>query len=330
MQFQRKYLFKYISIISYVLKSCFNGARAQIILKTILHDFRVKILFGSQISFRCIPDNIAENLLTQCYDNKTILKHCLQVDKCLFISQETLTKFKLDNLQWVLVNVMTDNPCRIPVLHYNRVVVLNNYNKSICLLTSSNLFNLCNCNNIHQVFMLRIIKPLLNYKPSIAKKMSISVIKPFLFDEDMQIVLDKALYNYFSVSKFASVGNLFKLDLNKFYSGAEYLIKPSSSIVYIKVVEFEGRKAQIDFYNCKSSFYVSNLHSKLNEVQYLTNIYLPIEKEFAINNLEDLNINNFNDFMLNAFPDGINYDGELLVSWIKPFMQHKHKKGDVK
>lgn len=328
MQFQRKYFLKYISIISYVLKSCFNGTKAQSILNTILNDFRTKILYGSPISFKCVPDIIAESILTQCYDNKTILKNCLQVDKCLFISQEVLTKLKLDNFQWVLVNIMIEDSCRIPMSHYNRVVVLNNYDKVNCLLTLTNLYNLGSCNNTHQILMLRIIKPLIHFKPNIAKKVSISVIKPFLIAEDMQIVLDKALYNYFSCSKLASVGNIFKLDLNKFYSGAEYLIKPLSSIFYFKVVELEVTDVQTHFYNCKNSFYISSLHSKLNEIHYLTNIYLPIEKEFAVSNLEYLNINNFKDFIINVFPDGINHNAELLVSWIKPFMQHKYKLGD--
>lgn len=322
MGFQKKYLFKYISIISYVLKACFNRTKSQVILNTLLHDLRIKILYGSQIPFKCVPDNIIEKLVTQSYDNKTIKKFCLQIDKCLFVSQETLIKFNLNNLQWVLVNVMTSSEFKLPILHYNRIVILNSYNKSECLLTSTNLFNLSNCNNTSQVLMLRIVKPLMDFEPNITKKVSISIIKPLLFDESIQKLIGTTLYNYFSILKFVSVGDLLKLDLNKCYSGAEYLLKPSnSSIVYIKIIELEGKNMQSHFYNCKNSFYVSNLHTKLNEIQYSTHTYLPMEKEYAINNLKDISIVNYNDFVLKTFPGGMEDKGKLLVSWIKPFIQ---------
>lgn len=326
MGFQKKYLFKYISIISYVLKACFNRTKSQVILNTLLNDLRVKILYGSQIPFKCVPDNIIEKLVTQSYDNKSIRKHCLQIDKCLFVSQETLIKFNLNNMQWVLVNIMTSSEFKLPILHYNRIVILNSYNKSECLLTSTNLFNLCNCNNTSQVLKLRIVKPLVDFEPNITKKISISIIKPLSFNENTQKLLDTTLYNYFSILKFVSVGNLLKLDLNKCYSGTEYLLEPpNSSIVYIKIIELEGKNMQSYLYNCKNSFYVSNLHTKLNEVQYLTRTYLPMEKEYAINNLKNMSIVNYNDFVLKTFPDGMEDKGELLVSWIKPFIQENRK-----
>lgn len=309
-----------------MLKTCFTRSKSPLILKTLLNDLKVKILYGSQISFKCVPDNILEKLVTQCYGNELILKHCLQIEKCLFVSQETLNKFKLNNMQWVLVNAMAEDVCSLPVLHYNKIIVLNSYKESECLLTYTNLFNLCNSNNTCHVLMLRIIKPLMDYKPKITKKVSISVTKQLVFNDHSQMLLDRALYNYFCLPKFVSIGNIVKLDLNKCYPETEYLVKPSNtSITYIKIVQLEGQNRLLRFYNCKSSFYVSSLHTKMSEVKCLTNTYLPIETELPIFNLENLNVNNFNDYILNAFPGGMNGKGESLISWIKPFIHQKNK-----
>jgi hypothetical protein len=172
--------------------------------------------------------------------------------------------------------------------------------------------------------MLRVIKPLKDFEPKITQKVSISVMKPLIFNAQTQILQDKILYNYFSLPKCVSIGDILKLDLKKSYPEAEYLLEPTSiSIVYIKIVDLEERSVQINLYNCKNKFYISNLHTKVNEVQYSTNTYLPMEKEFAINNLKKLNINNFNDFILNIFPGGMNDEGELIVSMIKPFIQQR-------
>jgi len=170
--------------------------------------------------------------------------------------------------------------------------------------------------------MLRIIKPLKDFEPKITPKVSISVMKPLIFNSETQKLLDKTLYNYFSLPKCVSVGDIIKLDLKKSYPETEYLVEPTSiSIYYIKIVEVEEKSVQVNLYNCKNKFYISSLHTKLNEVQYSTNTYLPMEKEFAINNLKNLNIINFNDFILNIFPGGMNDEGELIVSMIKPFIQ---------
>lgn len=324
MGIQRKYLFKYISIINYLLKSCFNRTKSQVLLKTILHDLRTKILFGSEIPFKCIPLSILEILVTQCYDNKSIQKHNLEIHKCLFVSQEMLNKFKLKNMQWVLVNVMTRDSCSLPILHYNRIIVLKSFQDSECLLTSTNLFNLCNCNNNCQVIMLRIIKPLIDYIPAITPKALISVMDPMI-DEDAQILLSKVFYNYFSLPKCVSVGDIFKLDLKRYYPEAEYLLKPSTiSNVYFKIVDLGELNKQINVYNCKSIFYISSSITTLNEnIECVTNTYLPMEKEYAIQNLKNLNINNYNDYILNVFPGGMIDYGKLLVSWIKPFIQQR-------
>lgn len=325
MGFQRLHLFKYISFISYVLKSCFTRTKSQEILKTVLHNLQTRILFGSEIPFECVPDNVLEKLVIQCYDDKSILKHSLHIHKCLFVSQETLNKLKLNNMQWVLVNVMTTDPCALPVLHYNKIIVLDAFKESKCLLTSTNFFNLSNCNHTAQSVMLRIVKPLRNYEPKITKKVLISVIKPLVYNDNTQILMDKLLYNYFSMPKFVSVGDILKLDVKKCYPELKYLIQPSNnSVVYLKIIELEGKNEQIHFYNCKSSFNISNLYSKLSEVKCLTNTYLPAEKDCCINNLKNLSINNYKDFILNIFPGGMNDDGELLLSWIKPFIQQKH------
>lgn len=287
-----------------------------------LRDLRVNILFGTEIKFKCVPDNILEKLVTQYYDNITILKHNLEIHNCIFVSQETLNKLKLNNMQWVLVNVKTTVSCSLPLSHYNRIIVLNSYTESDCILTSTNLFNLCNCNHTCQVCLLRIIKPLRDFEPKITPKVSISVMKPLAFNAETQKLLDKILYNYFSLPKCVSIGDILKLDLKKTYPETEYLVEPTSiTIYYIKIVEVEERSVQVNLYNCKNKFYISNLHTKLNEVQYSTNTYLPMEKEFAINNLKNLSINNFNDFILNIFPGGMNDEGELIVSMIKPFIQ---------
>jgi hypothetical protein len=288
------------------------------------HNLRVNILFGSEINFKCVPENILEKLVTHHYDNITILKYNLEINNCIFVSQETLDKLKLNNMQWVLVNVKTINSHKLPMSHYNRIVVLTSYKESECILTSTNLFNLCNCNHTCQACMLRVIKPLKDFEPKITQKVSISVMKPLIFNAQTQILQDKILYNYFSLPKCVSIGDILKLDLKKSYPEAEYLLEPTSiSIVYIKIVDLEERSVQINLYNCKNKFYISNLHTKVNEVQYSTNTYLPMEKEFAINNLKKLNINNFNDFILNIFPGGMNDEGELIVSMIKPFIQQR-------
>lgn len=325
MGYQRKYLFKYISILNYVLKSCFNQIKAQAILKTLLHDLKTKILLGSEIPFKCLPDNILEKLITQCYNNKLIQKQNLQIHKCIFVSPEVLNKLNLNNFQWVFVNVLTKNSSSLPVLHYNKIVVLDSFKRSECLLTSTNLFNICNCDHTCQVLMLRIVKPMIDNEQKITKKASISVINPLVFNEDTQTILDKVLNNYFSLPKFVSVGDIFKLDLNKCYPEVDYLIKPSKmSYVYIKIVELEGKNVQINVYNCKKNFCISNLCTTLNQVDSLTNTYLPMEKEFAINNLKNLDVNNYNDFILNVIPGGMNDDGDILVSWIKPFIYQRH------
>lgn len=326
MGFHRRYLLKYMSIINYVLKACFNKTKSQTLLKTILHDLKVKILFGLEISFKCLPDNILETLVTQCYTEKTLLKHYMQLHKCIFVSQETLNKFKLKNMQWVLINVVVSEPCNLPVLHYNRVVVLDSFNENECLLTSTNLFNLSNCDHTVEVAMLRIIKPLVDYEPLISRNLSISIMKSSVFKKDTQIILDKVLYNYFSLPKFVSIGDIVKLDVRKCYPESKYLLKPSNTpFVYFKIIELEGKNTQINLYNCKTNFYISNLHTKLKEINRSANTYLPKEKEFAINNLKNLNINNYNDFILNVFPGGMNDEGELLASWIKPFIQQKNR-----
>lgn len=325
MGYQRKYLFKYISILNYILKSCFNQTKAQTILKTLLYDLKTKILLGSEIPFKCLPDNILEKIITQCYNNTLIQKQNLQMHKCIFVSQEMLNKLNLNNMQWVLVNVLIKNSSRLPVLHYNKIVVLNSFNGSECLLTSTNLFNICNCDHTCQVLMLRILKPMIESEQKITKKASISVIKPLEFNEDTQGILDKALNNYFSLPKFVSVGDIFKLDLNKCYPESNYLITLSKmSYVYIKIVELEGKNIQINVYNCKNSFYISNLSTTLNQVDSFTNTYLPTEKEFGINNLKNLDVNNYNDYILNVFPGGMNDDGDILMSWIKPFIHQRH------
>jgi hypothetical protein len=228
-------------------------------------------------------------------------------------------------MQWVLVNVKTTESSALPVLYYNKIIVLNAFEESKCLLTSTNIFNLSNCDHTAQAIMLRIIKPLRDYEPKITKKVSISVVKPLVYHDSSQILLDKVFYNYFSLPKFVSIGELLKLDVKKCYPEFKYLAKPSSnSIVYIKIIELEGKNEQIYFYNCKSSFNISNLYSKLNEVKCFTNTYLPAEKEYSINNLKNLNIHNYKDFILNVIPGGMNDEGELLMSWIKPFILQKH------
>lgn len=325
MVFKRLYLLKYIYFIKYVLKSCFTRTKSQEILKILFHNLQTRILFGSEISFECVPDNILEKLVTQCYDEKSILKHSLQIHKCLFVSQETLNKLKLNNMQWVLVNVKTTKPCVLPVLYYNKILVLNAFKESKCLLTATNIFNLNNCDHTAQVDMLRIIKPLRDYEPKITKKVSISVVKPLMYNDCSQILMDKVFHNYFSLPKLVSAGDLLKLDVKKCYPEFKYLTKPSSdSFIYIKIIELEGKNEQIHFYNCKSSFNISNLCSILNEVKCFTNTYLPAEKEYSINNLKNLNITNYKDFILNVIPDGMNDEGELLMSWIKPFILQKH------
>lgn len=290
-----------------------------------LRDLRVNILFGSEIQFKCVPDNILEKLVTHYYDNITILKHNLEIHNCIFVSQDTLNKLKLNNMQWALVNVKITGSHSLPLSRYNRIIVLDSYKEPECILTSTNLFNLTDCNHSCEVCMLRIIKPLNNFEPKITPKVSVSVIKPLIFNAETQKLLDKILYNYFSLPKCVSVGDIIKLDLKKFYPETEYLVEPTSiSIYYIKIVEVEERSVKINLYNCKNKYYISNLHTKLNEVQYSTNAYLPMEKEFAINNLKNVNINNFNDFILNIFPGGMNDEGELIVSMIKPFIQQSH------
>lgn len=333
MGFRRKHLLKYILIISYVLKSCFNRTKSQNLLKILFRDLKAKILFGSEIAFKCLPENILEKLVTNCYDDNTIIKNSLQINKCLFISQKKLNELKLKNLQWILVNVKTTGNNCLPVLHYNRIVVLHSFNESECLLTSTNLFNICNCDHTCQVLMLRIIKPLIEYEPQISLKVSISIIKPLVFKENTQILIDEAIQNYFSLPKCVSVGDMMKLDLNKCYPEIEYLVKLSdSSMTYIKIIEIEGINStkvytQPQLYNCKSSLYTINSRTKLIEVKYLTNTYLPMEKEYGINNLNNLNVNNYEDFLLNVFPDGMNDEVKQLVSWIKPFVQQK-RSGD--
>lgn len=324
MGIQRKYLFKYISIISYLLKSCFNRTKSQVLLKAILHDLRVKILFGLEMPFKCVPLSILEILVTQSYDNKSIQEHNLEIHKCLFVSQEMLNKFKLKNMQWVLVNVMIKDSCSLPILHFNRIIVLNSFQGSECILTSTNLFNLCNCNNNCQVIMLRIIKPLIDCTPAIASKASISMMYPMI-DEDAQMLLNKVFYNYFSLPKCVSVGDVFKLDIKRYYPEVEYLLKQSTiSNVYFKIIELGELNKRINVYNCKNSFYISSSVTILNEnMKCVTNTYLPVEKEYAINNLKNLNIDNYNDYILNVFPGGMTDYGKLLVSWIKPFIQQR-------
>lgn len=325
MAIQRKYLLKYISFIDYVLKSCFNRTKSLDIRSTMLHDLRVNILFGIEIQFKCVPDNILEELVTHDYDNITILKHNLEIHNCLFVSQEMLNKLKLNNMQWVLVNVKTTDSHSLPLSHYNRIIVLKSFKESECFLTSTNLFNLCNCNPTYQVCVLRIIKPLKEFEPKITPKVSISVMKPLVFNQDTQKLLDKILYHYFSLPKCVALGDILKLDFKKTYPETEYLVEPNSStIYYIKIFEVEERSVPVNLYNCKNKFYISNLHTKLNEVQYSTNTYLPMEKEFAINNLKNMSINNFNDYILNIFPGGMNDEGELIVSMIKPFIQQSY------
>ncbi|XP_025198028.1 peroxisomal biogenesis factor 6 [Melanaphis sacchari] len=326
MAIQRKYLLKYILFINYVLKSCFNRSKSQILRSKMLHNLRINILFGSEIHFKCVPDNILEKLVTHHYDNITILKHNLEIQNCIFVSQETLSKFKLSNMQWVLVNVKTTSSQKLPISHYNRIVVLSSYKESDCILSSINLFNLCNQNHTYQACMLRIIKPLKDFEPKITQKVLISVMKPLVFNADIQVLQDKILYSYFSLPKCVSIGDILKLDLKKTYPEAEYLIEPNSiSVLYIQIIDIEERNVQIHLYNCKNKFYVSSLHTKLNEFEYSTNTYLPTEKEFAINNLKNLSINNFNDFILNIFPGGMNDEGESIVSMIKPFIQQRHR-----
>lgn len=330
MGFHRKYLFKYISIISYLLKSCFNKTKSRVILKTMLDDLRTKILFGLEISFKCVPYTILEKLVTQCYDRELIQEQNLDIHKCLFVSQEILNKFKLENMQWVFVNVMTRDSCSLPILHYNRIIVLNSFEESNCLLTSINLFNLCNCNHNCQVLMLRIIKPLIDYKPTITPKASISVMKPRIFNEDTQTLLDRVYYYYFSLPKCVSVGDIFKVDLKRCYPESKYLLNPSNiSNIYFKVVDLEGMNKQINLYNCKSNFYIYTTITALTEVKCLTNTYLPMEKEYAINNLTNLSIKNYNDYILDIFPGGMSDNGKLLKSWIKPFIQPRDR-GNLK
>lgn len=323
MGLQRKYLIKYISLISYILKACFNKTKTQILMKILLHNIKNYIIFGSEISFKCVPDDILEKLITKCYDDKKILKYSLQIHKCLFVGPDTLKQFNLYNMQWVFVNIMTKESTSLPVLHYNRIVLLDDLKESKCLLTSTNLFNLSNCNLTSHVIMLRIIKPLINYEPKLTRNVSISVINSF--NEDTQLILDQVLYNYFSLQKFVSEGDVFKLDFNKCYPEAKYLLKPSNtSIAYIKIIKVEENNKHIILYNCKKSAYISNLHTKLNEVKFLINTYIPTEKEYTINHLKNLNINNYNDYILNVIPDGMYNDAKLLISWIMPIIQQRH------
>lgn len=323
MDFQRKYLIKYISLISYILKSCYSKTISQVLLKNLFYDLKYKILFGSEISFKCVPDDILEKLVTYCYDDKSILEYSLQIHKCLFVSWDTLKKFKLHNMQWVFVNVKDSNNC-LPVLHYNQIVALDNFKEFGCLLTSTNLFNLSNCNFNCQAIMLRIIKPLIDYKPTITKNVSISVINS-IFNEDTKFILDKVLYNYFSFKKFVSEGDIFNLDLNKCYPEAKYILSPSnSSMIYIKIIIAKEKNIQRTLYNCKKSFYISNLHSKLNEIKLPINTFLPVEKQLAINNLKYMNINNYNDFILNVIPDGLNNVARVLISSILPFIEQRY------
>jgi len=150
-------------------------------------------------------------------------------------------------------------------------------------------------------------------------------MKPVLVNEESQILLDKAIYNYFSLPKFVSVGDILKLDIIECYPEAEYLEKPSNiSFIYIKIIESRKMNRNVNLYNCKSNFYISNSCTKLTEIECLFNTYLPMKKECAINNLKNLNINNYNDFILNIFPDGMEDERDVLVSWIKPFIQQKN------
>jgi len=151
-------------------------------------------------------------------------------------------------------------------------------------------------------------------------------MKPILVNEESQILLDKVIYNYFSFPKFVSVGDILKLDLIKCYPEIKYLNNPSNiSLFYIKIVESKKMNKNINLYNCKSNFYISNSCTKLTGIECLFNTYLPMKKECAINNLKNLNINNYNDFILNIFPDGMEDEIDVLVSWIKPFIQQKRK-----
>lgn len=327
MGFRRNYILKYISIVNYVLKVCFNKDKSQIIMKNILQELKVKILFGIEIPFKCLPDIILERLLTKSYDRKTILKHSIQIHKCIFVSEETLNKLKLNNMQWVLVNVLTtsDSCKNRPVSYYNRIIVINSFKESECLMTSNNLFNLCNRNHYCEVLMVRIIEPLMNYEPKMSQKALVSVMKPLDYNEAMQTILDKVFYNYFSLQKFVSEGDILSIDLNKCYPEAQYLLKPlDMSVVHIKIVQLEGETMPFNLYNCKSNYYISSLHTKLNEDKSFNNTYLPMEKLCTINNLKHLNINNYNNYILNIIPSGMDDDGELLVSWVKPFIQQSN------
>lgn len=295
-------------------------------MKNILEALKVKILFGIEIPFKCLPDIILERFLTNSYDMETILKHSIQIHKCIFVSEETLNKLKLNNMQWVLVNVLTSDPCKSrPVSYYNRIIVINSFKESECLMTSSNLFNLCNRNNYCEVLMVRIIKPLMDYEPKISQKALVSLMKPFNYNDTIQKILDKVFYNYFSLQKFVSVGDILSIDLNKCYPEAQYLLKPlDMSVIHIKIVQLEGENMPFNLYNCKSNYYISSLHTQLNEDKNFNNTYLPMEKLCTIHNLKHLNINNYNDYILNIIPGGMDDEGELLVSWVKPFIQQRN------
>ncbi|VVC42532.1 Hypothetical protein CINCED_3A000061 [Cinara cedri] len=173
--------------------------------------------------------------------------------------------------------------------------------------------------------MLRIIKPVMDYEPKMSQKALICLMKPLVFNEATQVLLDKVLYSYFSLQKFVSVGDVLPIELNKCSPEAQYLLKPmNNSVLYIKIIELEGKNNKLSVYNCKSHFYISSLHTKLNEDKSFISTYLPMEKVYGINNLKNLNINNYNDYILNTIPDGMNNEGKLLVSWIKPFIRQKN------
>ncbi|XP_050438295.1 uncharacterized protein LOC126844272 [Adelges cooleyi] len=316
------FFFKLARMICYVLRICFNRDQAAAIIKELFLDL-IEVLFGLELPFKCIPDNVLEKLLIDGYGHQIIKKYSLNIHKCIFISKTLFDEYKLKNMEWVMMNVKIKDSNKLPVLHLNRILVLCDLKENTCLLTSTNLFNIKNCDNSSCVEKLRLVVPLKIIKPKIAEEASIAVSKPFDFNDDTQTLLDKAFYNYFSHLKFVSVGDVFKIDLNQWYPESEYLIKPSrATSVFIKIVNLNGKSADDIVYKSRRSYYISNTQTKLVEVKCLDNTYLPRDMYYSPYDTTDINIDNFNNYLLDVLPDGMTIYGKVLESWIQPFISN--------
>ncbi|XP_050530872.1 peroxisomal biogenesis factor 6 isoform X2 [Daktulosphaira vitifoliae] len=319
----KKSFLKYIVITLYILKLCQNTNQVKKIIRRLLYDLKLRVLFGLEVPFKCVPEKILEKLLNNSYNLKIIMKYPLHIHKCIFISQHMLDELKLTNFQWVFMNVCFNKSYKLPILHYNRVIVLKDLKERNCILTSTNLFNLKNCDPSCNVFKLRLIKPLVENEPKISQEASIIVSKPFNFNNSMQKLIDKAFFNYFTFPIFVSVGDVLHIDLNKWYPENKYLINPSMThSFYIKILNLKGKCTNETLYNFKKSAYITNKQTKLIEVQCLNNMYLPSQFYYLTNNSNNMKINNYNDYLINIIPDGLQDYGEVIKSWIQPFISN--------